>query len=431
MKVKLITVAAIILAGVIVAVTTISSSVSKNNEYNEYLTTARANAENQVPYTACNFYNKAFAIKCEDEAVYEEYLEQAKILGENFYKNAVKEYVVKFPTSLKAYEKLCQYYYSQNSYKEVINTTLSAKENDAANEKVREYYMKCFYMVNHVMVGLEEATPFLGEYALIKREGLYGFADREGNYLLTPTYQAASHFFGSSASVYDGEEWFMINVGGYKVARPKEEVDYLSSLNNGLLVIGKDGKFGYTNSKLLLPEKLEYDYASNFKDNVAAVQKDDKWALLGNDGKFITDFKYDDIILDEFETCINNGVIFVKENGKYYMIDEEASKISKQGFDDAYPFFSDQPAAVCVDGKWGFVDANGEFVIKPEYAEAKSFSIGLAPVSINGVWGYISLSNEMRIEPQYTDAKPFGSNGIAPIKENNVWNYIKLLGYDN
>ena len=84
-----------------------------------------------------------------------------------------------------------------------------------------------------------------------------------------------------------------------------------------------------------------------------------------------------------------------------------------------------------MDGKWGFVDTNGEFVIKPEYAEAKSFSIGLAPVSINGVWGYISLSNEMRIEPQYTDAKPFGSNGIAPVKESNVWNYIKLLGYDN
>ena len=59
MKVKLISIAAIILAGVIVAITTISAAVSKNNEYNGYLASARANAENQVPYTACQKYRQA------------------------------------------------------------------------------------------------------------------------------------------------------------------------------------------------------------------------------------------------------------------------------------------------------------------------------------------------------------------------------------
>lgn len=64
----------------------------------------------------------------------------------------------------------------------------------------------------------------------------------------------------------------------------------------------------------------------------------------------ITDYVYEDILLDEYETCIDNGVIFAKTGGKYYMTDKTGSQISSQGFDNAYPFAGTEPAAVCIGG---------------------------------------------------------------------------------
>ena len=76
MKVKLIAIAIIILAGVIVLFIKAESFVSVNDEYDTYLASARANAENQVPYIAVQKYRQAMNIKSDDEGVYKEYLEQ-------------------------------------------------------------------------------------------------------------------------------------------------------------------------------------------------------------------------------------------------------------------------------------------------------------------------------------------------------------------
>lgn len=429
MKVKLISIAAIILAGVIVAITTISAAVSKNNEYNGYLASARANAENQVPYTACQKYRQAFAIKCEDESIYKEYLEQAKLIDESFYDSAVKSYVTYFPESPTAYEELCTFYYNSESYKNVIKTAKTANELGIATEKVRDYYLECFYMYKYMKTGFEEATSFLGDYAMVKKDGLYGYISTTGGFVIRPTYKDANVFLGTSTAVNDGKEWYMINTSGYKIARPSQAVEDLSFVSNNKIRVAQKGKYGYTNSNFDIAEKLPYDYASNFKNGVAAVKIGDKWGLIDSNEKQITDCIFEDILLDEYETCINNGVIFAKKDGKYYMVNEKGSKISDQGFDKAYPFMSSEPAAVCIDKKWGFVDASGKIVIEPTYTEAKSFSNGLAPVSTDGMWGYININNEYRIESKFTDCLPFSTTGIAAVKENDVWNYIKLLAY--
>lgn len=429
MKVKIIAIASIILAGIVVAIITVNSYVSKDNEYNSYLSSARANAENQVPYTALKKYEQAFKIKCDDEEIYKEYLAQAKLLGESFYDKALENYVTYFPESSAAYEELCKFYYDSGSYKNVITTANTAKELGIATEKVREYYLECFYMYKYIKTEFEEATTFLGNYALVKKNGLYGYLTNTGSYLISPVYESANVFLGTSTAVNDGTEWYMINTSGYKIARPTEAVEYLSFVSNEKILVAKNGKYGYTSSRFDIAESLPYDYASNFKNGIAAVKKGEKWALIDTAEKQITDYIFDDIVLDEYNTCINNGVIFVKKDDKYYMVNEKGLKISEQGFDNVYQFVSSEPAAVCIDGKWGFVNANGQIVIEPQYSDAKSFSNGLAPVNTDGMWGYINANGEFRIEPQFSDCLPFSSNGIAAVKEDGLWNYIKLLAY--
>ena len=174
---------------------------------------------------------------------------------------------------------------------------------------------------------------------------------------------------------------------------------------------------------------MPYDYASNYKGGVATVKKGEKWALINTAEEMITDYIFDEVLLDEFDTCCTSGVIFAKKDGKYYMLDSKGERISETAFDDAKPFFGTGPAAVCLNGKWGFVNKNGKMAIEPQYENAVSFNIGLGAVCVEGRWGYINVSGDVKIAHQFEDCKPFASNGIAAVKEDGLWKYVCLLPY--
>lgn len=429
MKVRIIAIVALVLAGIMVTVTMLSGKAAEQEAYAGFLAAARQNAAKEIPYVAVQNYLRAISIDASDEGIYQEYLEQARNLGEDQYMAAVKAYVEYFPELGTAYERLCEYYYDQELYQLVLDTALEAREKGIATENVRDYYLECSVMYRIIGSGYSEVSSFLGETARVRIGELYGYINKNGNYTLYPVYEGASFFLGKNAAVYHEDEWYMINEAGYKVARTDQAVDSLSFINNGWILFSLDGKYDYMTSSMIVPEEIRFDDATNFKNGVAAVQKDGKWALMNSQMEMITDYLFEDVLRDEFNTCINNGVIFVQKDGKYYMVNAEGSRIVETGFDDAYPFVSDGPAAVCMEGLWGFVDSQGSIVIEPQYEAAKSFNIGLGAVCQDGLWGYINTSNVMRIECQYEDCLPFSGNGVTAVRERDAWTYIKLLSY--
>ncbi len=86
------------------------------------------------------------------------------------------------------------------------------------------------------------------------------------------------------------------------------------------------------------------------------------------------------------------------------------------------------------DGKYGFIDTKGNFVIPPTFTSAQEFSEGMAAVYVGGrafiessiyrgrtyqnispeggKWGYIDRTGEIKIPPQFGEAKQF-SEGLA------------------
>lgn len=428
MKLKLITFVSIVLAGVLVLVGVLAGKAQTANDYNGYLAAARNNAEREIPYIAYKNYKSAMDIQGDDEAVFLEYLEQTKLLGEDLYFKAIEEYVTLYPESANAYELYCGALYEKGNYKSVIDNALIAREKGIATEAVKNWYIECSYMLKGVVSGFDEAQSFAGGYARVKVGENYGYITSYGDFLIGAIYPEATVFL-ECAAVNDGQEWHLINYMGYKVARTDVPASSLGVLSGGKIAVSKDGKYGYTNASLVLPKELPYDYASTFKGGVAAVKKGEKWALINTEEAPVTEFIFDEIVLDEFDTCMNGGVAFAKKDGKYYMINAEGKKISDQGFDAVYPFAGNEPAAVCIDNKWGFVDTAGNMVIEPTYENAKSFNLGLGAVCIEGKWGYISTGNMVRIAPQFEDCLPFAANGIAAVKVDGRWQYQQLLPY--
>ncbi len=60
-------------------------------------------------------------------------------------------------------------------------------------------------------------------------------------------------------------------------------------------------------------------------------------------------------------------------------------------------------AGVKLNGKYGFIDKNGDFVIKPKFDDAWYFREGLAAVELNGKYGFIDKSGKIIAKPEFDD----------------------------
>lgn len=80
-----------------------------------------------------------------------------------------------------------------------------------------------------------------------------------------------------------------------------------------------------------------------------------------------------------------------------------------------------------VENGWGYIDGNGNFIIKPQYSDAGPFSCGLAPVALDlpvtdseassaNLYGYIDLSGNTVVPNLYLDAEPFSEKGVAIVR---------------
>ncbi|MEL6674013.1 MAG: WG repeat-containing protein [Bacteroidota bacterium] len=164
----------------------------------------------------------------------------------------------------------------------------------------------------------------------------------------------------------------------------------------------------------------------------------------------------------------------IQENGLYGYIDDDGDQVIACQFAYGMPF-SEMIGGVNVggtavrgdvptDGKWGFIDMNGNFIINPKYDPIPNgaapfnlnelsrnvmhqgyiFSEKLAPVYKDGRWIYIAYLPEKKKDTVYIDyaskvvdgvkkqwpiqsARSF-SNGLAAVYLDNKWGYINYWG---
>jgi len=73
-------------------------------------------------------------------------------------------------------------------------------------------------------------------------------------------------------------------------------------------------------------------------------------------------------------------------------------------------WFSEDLAAVCDKGLWGYVDASGAWAIPPRFEASGDFHNGLAAVQLDNFVGVIDRTGNIVIDPQFERVEPFTSN---------------------
>ena len=115
------------------------------------------------------------------------------------------------------------------------------------------------------------------------------------------------------------------------------------------------------------------------------------------------------------------------DNGKYGYVDENGIFVIEPKFDRVYFSFDEGLASVYINNKCGFIDKNGNFVIEPKFDDACNFSEGLAMAWINDKCGFIDKNGKFVIEPKFDEIRDF-SEELANVKIDEKWGYIDKSG---
>lgn len=89
--------------------------------------------------------------------------------------------------------------------------------------------------------------------------------------------------------------------------------------------------------------------------------------------------------------------------------------------------FSNNMAAVCMAGKWGYVNRDGVQVIPYKFEYAGEFTSHLAPVSLMGKFGYVDKRGNVEIPYKFDGARPF-HEGYAAVCIAGKWGFIDVDG---
>lgn len=406
---------------------TISEAVNQADNLEQILELAQENENKAVYKIAINKYKEAISIDPETIEYYHKIIDlSAKSERYDILESYSLKAIDLFPTDGKAYMDLCQYYMIQDNYKATVNIALKANQNLEDASEFETIYYEMAYRYKVLASEYQEAKHFIGSYAPIKKDDYWGLIGEDGKYLIPPMYDSISVLSSDKIAVDDGSSVYYIDKDNDKVLASTESIDKAYPFISGLAVVEKDKTYGYINSKFKIFD-MKWSFATNYMNGIAAVKKDEKWALRDFEKNMISDFIYDDIIYDENLICSNAGVIFAKENNLYYLLNLNGEKIIDTGFVDAKPFTKDGIAPVKVGSYWGFIDQNGHKIVDPKYDDAHAFGYGVAPVKKDGKWFYINKKERVVIEGDFQECLSFSANGLAPVKVDNHWTYIKIL----
>ena len=350
-------------------------------------------------------------------------------LGEdNSYLEELKEVVSRYGPLESAVSQIYDYYIGANRENNAIEYISGLHDSYPEDEVVARYYREVSRNYYQLYYEYQQIGSFLGGYAVYEYEGKKGVIDTAGEVLLKAAYDEIRIPLKTSEGfpVRVANQVYLISEKGYKIAQPETEYQELGILSDKRYLVKQDGKYGYLTEDLEPCTQFQWEDATNYRDGIAAVKSGGKWAFINKKGEFLTEYIYLDVKRDEQNFCSGQGRIWVQDATGYHLLDTELKEVSQDTYEDVRFFASEQPCAVCKDGKWGFLNTNGELILTCQYEEADSFSIGYAPVKKDGLWGYLGLDGTMLIEPAFDEVKGFNQNGTAPVRIGESWVLIQL-----
>lgn len=236
-------------------------------------------------------------------------------------------------------------------------------------------------------------------------KGKFGYLDDKGKMKIPAIYKKSTPFNHGYALVENKEGSFVIDSLGNKILVNIDLVDF-DHYQEGLAPVRvKSGKWGFLDTKGNLVIEDKYNRVGYFVNGVAwARNKKDLIGYINTKGEWLIEPKFPRV----FETDKTSGMARVEYRG-YGWVDTYATsgEILRMKETKVYKKFNSGLSAGLKDGKFGFFDKTGNWVIKPTYVAVRSFSNGYAAVKENDLWGVIDTEGNWVIKPKFISIRDF------------------------
>ena len=157
------------------------------------------------------------------------------------------------------------------------------------------------------------------------------------------SFDEANEFEGDVARIHINWKWGLIDKQGNFIKEP--QFTHISSFSDGLARAGIPRLWGYIDTKGEWEIEPQFRNAFQFYDGITAVRvHGGKYRFINKDGKEAIDLKCDNIHTPDGWFVFKDGNIVL----------------------------------ACIEGKWGAINRQGEFIIEPIYDNASNFENGRA-----------------------------------------------------
>ena len=413
--------------------TALSEAADDPRELKAHLERAAALEEKGIYVDAIAEYESALEYAPDNEEIRVKMAQSYLNIGDsrNFI-SICEETAEQYQDNTKALDLLMEYYTENDREDDAVQYLAGFIETYPDNENAKKWFLELKGSYTELYCRYTEISDIFNDTIVVSTEELYGISDAKGNELIPVEYEEADPFSMDGFALVrktDGE-WIYIDEDGLTRKVPDKEYGNLGMFSEERATASKDSKFGYLDGDMEPVGKFVWDGLTGIRNGTGAGLSNGKWVLVDDEGKTRDNDQYDDVIIDENGFCSEQKRIFVKDGESYYIVNTKGKQIGTLTFENAKAFTEQGDAAVCIDGKWGFVNVDGEITVKCKYEDAQSFQNGYAAVCVDGKWGYIDEDGNMVIDPVFIEATHFSSQGTAAVKMNvqgeEVWRLIQL-----
>ena len=266
----------------------------------------------------------------------------------------------------------------------------------------------------------------LGSIFVTKRNGKYGAVNQEGTTVLYPEYDNV-YTGGMYLNALKDKNIFIFDLNGNKIET--NEVSKTKTENaNYYITIDKNNKYKVVDSKDNIIIDKDYTYIEYLPGDYFIVERDSKSGIIDSNGKSVIELKYDSISrinetdilqmekdrnialynlnMKEIVSMDNAIVKEVKDEKAYILLysdtdfkylDKNGNILTSQNLFENNPLFAKN-----INGKWGFVDKDGNLKVQNDYELVTDFNkYGFAGIKKDGKWGSINQNGEIVQEPTY------------------------------
>lgn len=274
-------------------------------------------------------------------------------------------------------------------------------------------------------------------YPFVNKDELLGYMNREGNVVIIPQYVMAKPF-------HEGLAWVVTDADFTLQSRFIDATGKTVFLDS---ISSTDGFWEGFAISYLWPDERSNTYtffdrygnryfdtylsAQSFSEGVAIVQvggaTDPEFDDIPSQYKFITTSgSYASTIIVDDAHSFHNGYASVKLNGEWGIIDKNFQWVISAQYEDIGDY-SNGLIPVKKNGKWGAIDLGGNIVVNFLYDKFSSYSDGYASVSCKEKYGFIDTAGKTLISLKYDDAKSF-SEGFAAVQYQGKWGFVNTNG---